>query len=106
MIPSTKPPKVSVCLDSFNYGRFLPEAIESVLGQSFQDFEIIISDDCSTDDSFEIARRYAAQDKRSKALRNPRNLGMVKNRNVCLARARGDDVQRLHAHALLGSAGP
>ena len=52
-------PKVSVCIDSFNYGRFLPEAIESVLGQSFQDFEVIISDDCSTDDSFAIAQRYA-----------------------------------------------
>ena len=81
MIPSTKPPKVSVCLDSFNYGRFLPEAIESVLGQSLEDFEIIISDDCSTDDSFEIARRYAAQDSRIKALRNRHNLGMVKNRS-------------------------
>ena len=55
-------PKVSVCIDSFNYGRFLPEAIESVLGQSFQDFEVIISDDCSTDDSFAIAQRYAEQD--------------------------------------------
>jgi glycosyltransferase involved in cell wall biosynthesis len=103
MIPSTNPPKVSVCLDSFNYGRFLPEAIESVLDQSFQDFEIIISDDCSTDNSFGIARRYAAQDSRIKALRNPDNLGMVKNRNVCLARARGEYVKWLHADDFLCS---
>src|SRR5205814_1892658 len=57
-------PKVSVCIDSFNYGRFLPEAIESVLKQSFLDFELIIGDDCSNDDSIEIARNYAAKDKR------------------------------------------
>src|ERR1700730_1657446 len=103
MIPSTKPPKVSVCIDSFNYGRFLPEAIESVLGQSFQDFEIIILDDCSTDDSFEIAQRYAAQDSRVKALRNSANLGMVKNRNACLAQARGEYVKWLHADDFLCS---
>src|SRR5438067_5107069 len=103
MVLSTKPPKISVCLDSFNYGRFLPEAIESVLGQSLEDFEIIISDDCSTDDSFEIARRYAAQDSRIKALRNRHNLGMVRNRNVCLSRALGEYVKWLHADDFLYS---
>ena len=103
MPASTTRPKISVCLDSFNYGRFLPEAIESVLGQSLEDFEIIISDDCSTDDSFEIARRYAAQDSRIRALRNRHNLGMVKNRNVCLARALGEYVKWLHADDFLYS---
>jgi glycosyltransferase involved in cell wall biosynthesis len=48
-------PSVSVCIDSFNYGRFLPQAIESALDQSLPDFELIISDDCSTDDSVAIA---------------------------------------------------
>jgi len=80
-------PKVSVCLDSYNYGRFLPEAIESVLAQEFDDFELIISDDCSTDNSLEIAQKYASQDRRVKILRNAANLGMVRNRNVCHARA-------------------
>src|SRR4051794_29249561 len=103
MIPSTNPPKVSVCIDSFNYGRFLSEAIESVLGQSFTNFEIVILDDCSTDDSFEIAQRYASQDSRVRALRNSANLGMVKNRNACLAQARGDYVKWLHADDFLCS---
>lgn len=94
-------PKVSVCIDSFNYGRFLGQAIESVLGQSFQDFEIIISDDCSTDDSFEIARRYAAQDNRITATQNARNLGMIGNRNAALLRARGEFVKTLHADDFL-----
>ncbi len=96
-------PKVSVCIDSFNYGRFLPEAIESVLGQSFQDIEVIISDDCSTDDSFAIAQRYAEQDSRIRATRNAHNLGMVKNRNAGLTRARGEYVKTLHADDFLCS---
>lgn len=96
-------PKVSVCIDSFNYGRFLPEAIESVLRQSWQDFEIIISDDRSTDNSFAIAQRYAAQDSRIRAVQNATNLGMVKNRNAGLAQARGEYVKTLHADDFLGS---
>jgi len=93
--------KISVCLDSYNYGRFLPEAIESVLSQSFQDFELIILDDRSTDDSFAIAQRYAQQDRRVVAMQNGRNLGMVKNRNACLALARGEYVKWLHADDFL-----
>lgn len=96
-------PKVSVCIDSFNYGRFLPEAIESVLRQSFQDFEIIITDDRSTDDSFAIAQRYAARDPRIVAVQNAQNLGMVRNRNACLALARGEFVKTLHADDFLVS---
>src|ERR1700726_573779 len=99
----TKTPKVSVCLDSFNYGRFLPEAIESVLSQTFSDFELIICDDCSTDDSFEIAQNYGTQDGRIRVRRNPGNLGMVKNRNVCLAQAQGEYVKWLHADDFLCS---
>jgi glycosyltransferase involved in cell wall biosynthesis len=96
-------PKISVCLDSYNYGRFLPEAIESVIGQSFADFELIIVDDCSTDDSYDITRRYALKDQRIKAHRNGGNLGMVKNRNACLREARGEYVKWLHADDFLCS---
>ena len=82
-------PKVSVCIDSFNYGRFLPEAVKPTINQSFQDFEIIISDDRSTDDSFAIAQRYAAAGLPVIAAgQNAQNLGMVKNRNAGLALAR------------------
>ena len=70
-------PKVSVCIDVYNYEAFLPEAIESVLRQKFTDFEVIVVDDCSKDRSFEIAQSYAAKDSRVIALRNPANLGMV-----------------------------
>ena len=96
-------PKVSVCIDSFNYGRFLPEAIESVLEQSWQDFELIISDDCSTDDSVAIAQSYAQKDSRIVVEVAPANRGMVKNRNACLALTRGDYVKWLHADDFLCS---
>lgn len=96
-------PKVSVCVDSFNYGRFLSEAIDSVLEQSLQNFELIIMDDCSTDDSVEIARRYAQKDGRIRLEVAPRNRGMVRNRNACLSLARGEYIKLLHADDFLCS---
>lgn len=96
-------PKLSVCIDSFNYGRFLSEAIESVLKQSFHDFELIIGDDCSSDNSIGIARSYAAKDKRIVIEVAPVNRGMVKNRNACLRLARGEYVKCLHADDFLFS---
>jgi len=98
-----KYPKVSVCIDVYNYGAFLPEAIESVLKQDFSDFEVIVVDDCSKDRSFEIACNYAAKDPRIIARQNPVNLGMVKNRNACLHFARGEYVKFLHADDFLST---
>jgi glycosyltransferase involved in cell wall biosynthesis len=94
-------PKVSVCIDVYNYEKFVPEAIESVLGQDFTDFEVIVVDDCSSDRSHEIAKSYAAKDSRVIALRNVSNLGMVRNRNACLRPARGEYVKILHADDFL-----
>ena len=94
-------PKVSVCIDVYNYEAFLPEAIESVLRQDFTDFEVIVVDDCSQDRSFEIAQEYARKDSRVVALRNPVNLGMVRNRNACLRPAKGEYIKVLHADDFL-----
>ncbi|MGB8355706.1 MAG: glycosyltransferase [Chthoniobacteraceae bacterium] len=94
-------PKVSVCIDVYNYEAFLPEAIDSVLRQKFTDFEVIVVDDCSKDHSFEIAQNYAAKDSRVIALRNPANLGMVKNRNACMRPAKGEYIKILHADDFL-----
>lgn len=94
-------PRISVCVDVFNYADFLHEAIDSILSQDFENFEVLVVDDASTDDSFEIARSYAAKDKRVLAIKNPVNLGMVKNRNVCLRQAKGEYIKILHADDLL-----
>jgi glycosyltransferase involved in cell wall biosynthesis len=96
-------PKVSVCIDVYNYADFLPEAIESVLRQTLVDCEILIVDDNSTDGSLEIARAYAARDSRIAVHHNATNLGMVRNRNACLAAARGQYVKFVHADDFLFS---
>ena len=86
-------PKVSVCMPNYNCSRYLPEAIESVLKQSYTDFEFIIIDDCSTDDSLDIIKRYAEKDKRIIVHKNERNVGQTKNLNLCLREARGDYIK-------------
>lgn len=53
-------PSVSVVVPNYNYARYLPQRIESVLRQSYQDFEVIVADDCSTDNSREVAARYTS----------------------------------------------
>jgi glycosyltransferase involved in cell wall biosynthesis len=87
------PPKVSVLIPTYNYARFLPEAIESVLAQDFTDFELLISDDASPDDSAAVIRRYAARDPRIRVQLHTQNVGMVANWNGCLRQARGEYVK-------------
>ena len=96
-------PKISVLVPTYNYARFLPEAIESVLAQDFTDYELIVSDDASTDGSADIIRRYAARDPRIRAEFHPANLGMVPNWNWCLQQARGEYVKYLFGDDLLCS---
>jgi glycosyltransferase involved in cell wall biosynthesis/2-polyprenyl-3-methyl-5-hydroxy-6-metoxy-1,4-benzoquinol methylase len=88
-------PKISVLLPNYNYGRYLESAIESVLSQDFTDFEFIIGDDASSDNSAEIIRAYAARDARIKYCIHPANLGMVANWNWCLQQARGEYIKYL-----------
>jgi glycosyltransferase involved in cell wall biosynthesis len=64
-------PLVSVLISNYNYGQYLIEAIESVLGQTYSNLELIICDDGSTDDSPSILQRYQAMDSRIKVVRQP-----------------------------------
>ena len=84
-----QPPTVSVLIPTYQYAHYLPQAIESVLDQSFTDFELIISDDDSSDASADVIRRYAQQDRRIRFVLQSPNLGMVANWNWCLRQARG-----------------
>ena len=65
--------KVTILMTSYNHQDYIRESIESVLNQTFRDFELIIVDDCSMDDSFEVINTF--KDKRIKAIRNDRNMG-------------------------------
>lgn len=68
-------PKVTVIMPNYNYARYLPERIESVLSQSYQDYEIILLDDCSTDNSREIIERYRSNPKVTEVIYNDSNSG-------------------------------
>lgn len=73
--------RVSVGLPVYNGGRFLKEALDSILAQTFADFELILSDNASTDNTEEICRVYAERDERIRYSRNKTNLGAAKNFN-------------------------
>jgi glycosyltransferase involved in cell wall biosynthesis len=83
----TAAPRISVLLTSYNRQDFIAGAIESVLVQTFADFELVIVDDGSTDRTVEIAQRYLA-DPRVRLVQNPRNLGQFENRRYAATLAR------------------
>ena len=72
-------PRVSIGLPVFNGEQYIEEALDSILAQTHSDFELIISDNASTDRTEEICRAYTARDERIRYLRNETNLGAAKN---------------------------
>lgn len=95
-------PTVSILTTCYNREAYLAECIESVLNGNFQDFELIIVDDQSTDGSLDIARSYAARDERIKVHRNEINLGDYPNRNKAASLANGRYIKYLDADDMLG----
>jgi len=93
LVTSPASPQVSVLIPTYQYARYLPQAIESVLSQSFADFELIISDDNSSDGSADVVQSYAARDRRIRFTSQSPNLGMVANWNWCLEQARGTYIK-------------
>lgn len=83
------PPVISVLLSVYNADKYVSIAIEGILNQSFQDFELIIVDDCSSDASWDICQKYAQLDKRIRASRNNSNLGGGETLNIALDLAQG-----------------
>ena len=88
MIPSR--PRISVGVPVRNGERFLPEALDSLLAQSYKDFELIISDNASTDRTQSICREYAARDPRVRYYRSEQDMGLANNFNCLFIRARGE----------------
>ncbi|WP_433876418.1 glycosyltransferase family 2 protein [Sinomonas atrocyanea] len=94
-------PLVSVVVPCYNYGRYLPDAVGSVLDQPGVDVEVIIVDDASTDDSVSVARRLAVQDPRVRLIEHQVNRGHVATYNDGLSRVTGDLVVLLSADDML-----
>lgn len=83
-------PLVSVLMPVYNPGAFLREAVDSVLAQTYPEFELIAIDDASNDGSYELLQAYAAEHPRVRVFRQPRNLGIVAARNRAFAEAHPD----------------
>lgn len=84
-------PRISIGIPFHNVKEYLPQCLESILSQTFTDFEVIMVDDGSTDGSFEICQKYAAKDSRFK-LFHQENGGVAKARNNCLRHMTGDFI--------------
>lgn len=89
-------PTVSVLIPAYNYAHYLDETIQSVLNQTYQDFELVISDNCSTDNTEEMLQKYLA-DPRITYHKNATNIGVVGNMNKCLEYATGKYIKMLCA---------
>lgn len=88
-MPST--PKITIQMCTYNRAHFITEAVDSVLSQIFQDWELLILDDCSTDNTKEIIEKYLT-DPRIRYIKNEQNLGITKNRNKALTLSNGEYI--------------
>lgn len=91
---------VSIITPNYNCERFIAQTIDSVLSQTYQNWEMIIVDDCSTDNSYNIAVEYAKNDKRIIVLRNESNSGAAISRNKALDNAKGEYIAFLDSDDL------
>lgn len=83
-------PKVSVIMPAYNAEKFIEKTINSILNQTYTDFELLIIDDCSTDNTMDVVRRI--KDNRIRIINNKTNQGIAKSRNIGLANAKGEYI--------------
>lgn len=89
-------PKVSIVVPTYNYAHYLDETIQSALDQTYQDYELLIVDNHSTDNTEQVIQKYLG-DPRVAYHKNPKNLGLVGNWNKCLELANGEYIKFLCA---------
>jgi glycosyltransferase involved in cell wall biosynthesis len=97
-------PLVSICMPVYNGERFIRQALDSLLGQDYENFELIISDNASTDRTADICQEYLAKDKRIRYYRNKANLGSAKNFNIVFELSNGKYFMFAGDHDLWHSA--
>ena len=85
-------PKITVGVPCYQYGHFMRECLESVLEQDFEDFELLLADNASTDCTPSLAAEFAERDPRVRSVRHPENLGYARNVNFLFEEARGELV--------------
>ncbi len=90
-------PKVTVLMPAYNAEKYIGTAIESILNQTYTDFEFIIVNDCSTDNTLRIINDYAKKDKRIRVISNKENQKIAKTLNIGLKEAKGEYIARMDA---------
>lgn len=93
-------PKISVLIPTYNYAKYLDEAIQSVLNQTYQDFELIVIDNNSSDNTKFILSKYKENPK-IKFIINDKNIGMAQNWNKCILESSGEYIKFLNADDFL-----
>ena len=92
-----KTPQVSVIMPAYNAEKYIGEAIESILNQTYKDFELIIVNDASTDSTGSIIKTYAEKDERIVVLENEQNLNIAGSLNRAISAAKGEFLARMDA---------
>ncbi len=98
-------PLVSVLMTAYNREQYIAEAIKSVLASTYKNFELIIVDDCSIDNTFNIVKNYAQKDTRINVFKNDKNIGDYPNRNKAASYAKGKYLKYLDSDDIIYSHG-
>jgi glycosyltransferase involved in cell wall biosynthesis len=95
-------PLISITIHNYNYGRYLTDCFDSVLKQTYTNYEVLFSDNFSTDNSWDIAIKYYEKFRgKLKIIRNNKNLGSARNHNNCLVQTRGKYLLNLCSDDIL-----
>ena len=85
-------PKISILIPAYNVEKYIARCLDTIVGQTFGDIEIVIVDDASTDGTLGIIEDYASRDSRIKVIRHPENMGLVWVRNTGIDASTGDYI--------------
>lgn len=91
-------PLVSICVPTYNRAAALKESLKSICAQDYSPLEILISDNCSDDETEQVCCQITREDPRVRYVRQPRNLGLYGNHNFCIEESRGEFLGLFHDH--------
>ena len=90
-------PLISVIMSAYNSEKSIGKAVESILNQDYRNFEFLVLDDCSSDNTHEIIQEYTKGDNRLKIYKNEKNIGLTKSLNILIKNSKGDYIARQDA---------
>ena len=90
-------PLISVIMSAFNSEKSIRNALESIINQDYKNFEFLVLDDFSTDNTYEIIQEYSKTDNRVRIYKNEKNIGLTKSLNILIKNSKGDYIARQDA---------